>query len=229
VLVVQGFSRVPELVCGLTRDLRILWALEEYSLPYRFEGLDFQLDIKSAEHRERSPFGQVPTIEDDGLVLSESGAILNYIAEKAGVLHTGDIVQRHEMNRWCYAALCSLEPPILFLNWLAFSGAGTKELTAQLEGWAKMRLGEYNGLLATQPYMVATGFSIADILVVTVLRQIGGMGLTDNLEHLVAYQTRCEQRPAWQRVLDAQEDRLGVSRGAGRRLVPERQALMQRA
>lgn len=215
-LTVQGFGRVPQLVAGLTRDLRVLWALEELGLPYRFEGLDFE-HLNEPSHLARSPFAQLPTIEDGGEVLSESGAILNYLAEKAG-----DRRDRHQLNRWSYAVLSTLEPPCIVINFTSFQHMDIGALRAQLEKWAGRGLGGFDHRLADQPYVVDAEFSIVDILLTTALRQLDGFGIVEKYPHVFAHKQRCEARPAFQRVLDAQEDRLGAPRGAARRSVPER-------
>lgn len=220
-LTVQGFGRVPELVAGLTRDLRVLWALDELGLPYEFEGLDFK-HLATPEHLARSPFAQLPTIEDDGLTLSESGEILCYLAEKAGM--AGDIRKRAELNRWCFAALSSLEPAVLVVNLMEFQNSDAGGMKPQLVKFVERGLGGFDKRLATRDYVVDE-FSIADILLTTVLRQLDGLGIVDKFPHVVAHKQRCEARPAFQRTLDAQEDRLGVPRGAARRSIPERRAM----
>ncbi|HEY4244075.1 MAG TPA: glutathione S-transferase family protein [Kofleriaceae bacterium] len=216
-LTVQGFGRVPELVAGLTRDLRVFWACEELGVPYEIEGLDFQ-KLGAESH---SPFAQLPTITDDGFVLTESGAILNYLAEKAGAV--ADARHRHELNRWSYAALSTIEPAVLVVNLMAFQGLDDA-VRANLTKIVERHLGSLDNVLAKHDTLVASGFSVADILLVTVLRQLSGLGIIEKFPHVAAYTKRCEARPIWQRVLDAQEDRLGVPRGAARRTVPERKA-----
>jgi glutathione S-transferase len=225
-LTVQGFSRVPEMVVGFTRDLRVLWALEELGLPYEFEGLDFQ-HLDTEAHRARSPFAQLPTIVDGDLVLSESAAILNYLAEKAGAVT--DLRHRTELNRWSYAAISTIEPAVLVLSVLALGGSSDDGTRQQLTGITERHLGALDKRLAKQDYIVGRTFSIADILVTTVLRQIDGLGIIDKFPNVRAYKQRCEERPAFQKVLDAQEKRIGVPRGAARRSVPERRALAAKA
>ena len=89
-ITLYGFRRVPGVVVGFTRDLRALWALEETGLPYRVKGLDFEFELQTEEYRQVSPFAQVPAIDDDGFVLCESGAVLLYLAEKAGTFAPRD-------------------------------------------------------------------------------------------------------------------------------------------
>ncbi len=108
-ITLQAFGRVHPAVHGLTRDLRVEWALEELALPYRVHGVDHTGgETNRDEFRRISPFKQLPLIEDDGFVLTESGAILLYLAEKAGRL--ADPKTRATVTRWCFAALTTIEP-----------------------------------------------------------------------------------------------------------------------
>ena len=86
-LKVYGFSKVNALAKGNTRDLRVLWALEEMELPFELVGMDHPAHALNTDaYRRLSPFEQIPAIDDDGLVLSESAAIVIYLAKKAGKL-----------------------------------------------------------------------------------------------------------------------------------------------
>src|SRR5450755_3705846 len=103
-ITLYGFKRVRDFVVGETRDLRALWALEETDLAYEVHGLDFiRGDTQTDSYRQISPFNQVPVIDDDGFILAETGAILNYIAEKAGKLIPTDLRSsaRHSMVLHC--------------------------------------------------------------------------------------------------------------------------------
>ncbi|TMQ03571.1 MAG: hypothetical protein E6J90_53180 [Deltaproteobacteria bacterium] len=97
-ITIYGFGRVPDLVVGLTRDLRVLWAAEELGLPYQVHALDFETDLRTDAYKEKSDFGQVPVIDDGGFVLAESGAILLYLAEKAGAITAADVRRRYEIT-----------------------------------------------------------------------------------------------------------------------------------
>src|SRR5688572_23820181 len=110
-ITLHAFGRVNWMVHGLTRDLRVQWALEELGLPYQVRGVDHSAgETKADEFRALSPFHQIPVIEDDGMALSESGAILVYLAEKAGQIANP---QKHaDVVRWCFAALTTVEPVI---------------------------------------------------------------------------------------------------------------------
>jgi glutathione S-transferase len=186
--------------------------------------LDFETDLRTDAYREKSPFAQIPAIDDDGFVLAESGAILLYLAEKAGAITAADVRRRYEVTRWCIAALSTLEPPMTVLNLLVLSRSPDVETKARLTGWVEMRLGTLDERLGEHAYLIDDTFTVADVLVVTMLRSLAGLGIVERFANVCAYLARCEQRPAWQRVLDAQEDRLHARRGAGRRTIPERLA-----
>src|SRR5471032_825181 len=129
-ITVYGFRRVRDLVIGETRDLRALWALEETALPYRVHGLDFVAgETGTAEFHELSPFNQVPVIDDDGFIVAESGAIVIYIAEKAGKLIPTDPKGRSRVTQWCCAALNNIEPTLLQIQVI---DAGGEQATGAL-------------------------------------------------------------------------------------------------
>jgi glutathione S-transferase len=224
-ITVYGFSRLADRVVGLTRDLRVLWALEELGLPYRVHGLDFQTDLNTTQHRKRSDFAQVPAIDDDGFVLAESGAILLYLAEKAGAITAADIHRRYDVTRWCIAALSTIEPVVIVVNAIALSkasDAGSKHQLAQMTQLTELRLTALDHRLGEHDHIVDSQFTVADILLVTVLRMLAGLGIIEQFQTVRAYMERCEKRPAWIKVLDAYEDRLHVPRGTARRSIPER-------
>ena len=108
-LKVYGFSKVNAVARGHTRDLRVLWALEEMQLPFELAGMDHPAhDLNTEAYRRLSPFEQIPSIDDDGLVLSESAAILVYLAKKSGRLIPGDRAGEAQVVRWCFAAMNSV-------------------------------------------------------------------------------------------------------------------------
>jgi glutathione S-transferase len=111
-----GFSKVNAVARGHTLDLRVLWALEELQLPFELTGMDHPgHDLNTEAYRRLSPFEQIPSIDDDGLVLSESAAILVYLAKKSGRLIPGDRAGEAQVVRWRFAAMNSVEPPLLSL------------------------------------------------------------------------------------------------------------------
>jgi glutathione S-transferase len=135
---------------------------------------------------------------------------------------SGDVRRRYEVTRWCIAALSTLEPPMTVLNLLVISRSPDTATVKMLTRWVATRLGQIDARLAEHAFMVDDTFSVADVLVVTMLRMLGGLDIVEKFANVTAYLARCEQRPAWQRVLDAYEDRLGVARGTARRTLAQR-------
>jgi glutathione S-transferase len=209
-LKVFGFSRVNSFARGNTRDLRVLWALEEMGLPYEIVGMDHpNHDLDTAEFRGRNPFGQIPVIDDDGVVVTESGAILLYLARKTGKLIPRDLAGEAQVLRWTVAALSSIEVPILTLWFVGISGGkGTKSHDA-LHQWSDMRLSQLDGWLADRTFVATDDFTVADIVMTHVVGAAStDQGLLKPYEHVRAYLARCMDRPAWKRTLDAYCDRV---------------------
>src|SRR6476661_6101440 len=140
-LKVYGFARVNKVARGNTRDLRVLWALEEMGLPFEIVGMDHpNHDLDSAEFRALNPFGQLPVIDDDGVVVSESGAIVLYLARKSGKLMPRDLAGEAQVLRWSVAALNTIEVPLLSLWFVNLCGGKDSKPSAALYDWAEMRL-----------------------------------------------------------------------------------------
>jgi glutathione S-transferase len=219
-IVLHGFGKLPNVVIGLTRDLRILWALEELGLSYEVHALDQPRgELKEADFTRINPFQQVPVIEDDGLVVTESGAILLYLAERANAL--GDLRRRTEVMRWTFAALNTVEPPIAHVVLLDLKARFTKtapnaEVRGGLCEWARRVLGSLERWLDGKPFVTGEAFTVADIAMTTVLRQAAQTELLDDHPGVRRYRERCEARPAWARVLDDYAKRLGVPADAAR-------------
>ena len=140
-----GFSKVNAVARGHTRDLRVLWALEEMQLPFELAGMDHPAhDLNTEAYRRLSPFEQIPSIDDDGLVLSESAAILVYLAKKSGRLIPGDRDGELQVTRWCFAAMNSVEPPLLsllVLDWTADGGRRMAAAASIASSWSAGRIG----------------------------------------------------------------------------------------
>lgn len=209
-LKVYGFARVNKIARGNTRDLRVLWALEEMGLPYEIVGMDHpNHDLDKPEFRAKNPFGQIPVIDDDGVVITESGAILLYLARKSGKLMPRDLAGEAQVLRWAVAALSSVEVPVLSLWFVGMSGGkGTKPHDA-LRQWSDMRIGQLDGWLANRSFVATDDFTVADILMAHVL----AAGSTDPsllapYANVRAYLKRCMDRPAWKKTIDAYKDRV---------------------
>ncbi|NUP14047.1 MAG: glutathione S-transferase family protein [Polyangiaceae bacterium] len=208
-LKVYGFGRVNKGARGNTRDLRVLWALEEMGLPYEIVGMDHpNHDLDSASYRAVNPFGQIPAIDDDGVVVTESGAILLYLGRKSGKLFPQDLASEAQVLRWSMAALNSIEVPVLsfwFVN--LCGGKGTKPSEA-LQNWADMRLKQLDGWLANRQYIATDDFTVADILMSHVLASAANQQLLKTYANVLAYQARCTERPAWKKTLAAYFERV---------------------
>jgi glutathione S-transferase len=200
---VYGFARVNKFARGNTRDLRVLWALEEMGLPYNIVGMDHpNHDLDTPAYRALNPFGQIPAIDDDGVAVTESGAIVLYLARKSGKLMPADLAGEAQVLRWSIVALNTVEPPLLTHWFVNISGGkGTKPSDA-LRAWADMRLQQLDGWLAGRPYIATDDFTVADILMTHVLAG-GEAELTKPYENIAAYRARCTSRPAWTKTLDA--------------------------
>ncbi len=203
-LQVYGFSRVNDGARGNTRDLRVLWALEEIGMPYEIVGMDHpNHDLDSPAYRAKNPFGQIPLIDDDGVIVSESGAILLYLARKSGKLMPRDLAGEAQVLRWSVAALTTIEVPVLSLWFVNLSGGKGSKPSEALQRWSQQRLEELDGWLANRRFVATDEITVAGILMTHVL----GGGTDPNLlkpcANIRAYRERCMDRPAWKRTLDA--------------------------
>ena len=203
-LKIYGFARVNKGARGYTRDLRVLWALEEMALPYEVVGIDHpNKDLDSPSYRALNPFGQIPAIDDDGVVVTESGAILLYLARKSGKLLPRDLAGEAQVLRWSIAALNTIEVPVLSLWFVNLNGGkGTKPSEA-LHDWADMRLKQLDGWLADRQFIATDDFTVADILMTHVLGAGTGQELLKPYANILAYRARCTERPAWKKTLEA--------------------------
>ncbi|WP_274629204.1 glutathione S-transferase family protein [Arvimicrobium flavum] len=206
-ITLTAFKWVPLMAQGLVRDLRVRWALEEAGLPYEVRLIDTD-DQKSAAYRAMQPFGQVPVLEDKGLVLFESGAIVLHIAGKSDILMPRDDAGRARVAQNVIAALNSIEP---FVQELAVidlfhpEEAWAKERRPQAEAFLRSRLDDLETWLDDKQYLDG-GFTAGDIMMTHVLRILRHTDLLDSYPKLKAYKERCEARPAFQRALKGQLD-----------------------
>jgi glutathione S-transferase len=203
---VSAFRWVPPFAQGLVRDLRVRWALEEAGRPYD-EQLIGREDQASADYRRLQPFGQVPAFEEeDGLVLFESGAIVLHVAEGSDALMPTEPAARARTKTWMFAALNTIEPPIIVLNVVEQIAAGAetgKPFRDATEQVIAKRLAGLAAYLGDNEYLVDR-FSAADLLMTTVLRILRDSELVAREPRLEAYRLRCQARPAFERALDAQ-------------------------
>ena len=202
---ITAFERSPDRGRGLARDMRVRWALEEVGQPYDVQLLSFR-EMKQPAHLKRNPFGQIPTYEAGDLVLFESGAVVFHIAERHAGLLPDDANARIRALAWMFAALSTVEPPIVERSMATiFERDKTwyAERMVMLEDRVHGRLRELSNWLGDAEWLDGA-FSAGDLLMVTVLRRLGGSGLVENYPNLSAYIARGEARPAYQRAFQAQ-------------------------
>jgi glutathione S-transferase len=208
-LKLYGFARVNKGARGNTRDLRVLWALEEIGLPYEIVGMDHpNHDLDSPAYRALNPFGQIPVIDDDGVVVSESGAILLYLARKSGKLMPHELAGEAQVLRWCFTALTTIELPVLSLWFVNLSGGKDSQPSEALHGWADMRLKQLDGWLENRRFIAIEDFTVADILMTHVLDAGTQQEMLKPYPNLLAYRARCTERPAWKKTVDAYLERV---------------------
>ncbi|HEX6571389.1 MAG TPA: glutathione S-transferase family protein [Steroidobacteraceae bacterium] len=202
---ITAFERSPDRGKGLARDMRVRWALEEVGQPYDVRLLSFSA-MKEPAHRALHPFGQIPTYEEGALALFESGAIVFHIAERHAGLLPGDAYARARAITWMFAALSTIEPPIVDRE-MAMLVERDKTWYEQrlpvVEGRVRNRLGELSSRLGESEWLDGE-FSAGDLLMVDVLRRLSGSGVLDEYPNLAAYVARGEARPAFKRAFDAQ-------------------------
>ena len=208
---ITAFEKSPDRGRGLARDMRIRWALEEVGQPYDVRLLSFDV-MKEPAHRRRHPFGQIPTYEEGDLVLFESGAIVLHIAERHAGLLPDEANARARAIGWMFAALNTLEPPIVergMATILEREKSWYAERQAMLEQRVDTRLRELSNFLADAEWLDGA-FSAGDLLMVTVLRRFSVSGDIQKYPNLAAYIARGEARPAYKRAFD---DQLAVFTG----------------
>jgi glutathione S-transferase len=199
---VSAFRWAPPFAQGLVRDLRVRWALEEAGVAYDERLLSLG-DHKSEAYRQLQPFGQVPAYEEDDLVLFESGAIVLHIAERSEALLPSEPKARARATTWMFAALNTVEPPIMFLNQIdqqPTDNDWAKEQRKAVVGAVEGRLAALAERLDGRTYL-EDRFTAGDLLMTTVLRILRNTDLVSQVPSLAAYQMRCEARPAFQKAL----------------------------
>lgn len=211
-ITLYGFKTIFEGGVGETKDLRAQWALEETGLPYRVHALD-QLagDLQSEAYSKISPFHQVPVIDDDGFIVSESGAIVIYLAEKAGKLIPRDIQGRTLVHQWCFAAVATVDPTFVALDLVGIFDPKNHTLESEIRKLAYRWLEDLERRLADRTWVACADFTVADIMMAGVLRNVRKTDLLDPFPNTKAYRDRCFARPAWERTLSMYAARFGVS------------------
>ena len=202
---ITAFASSPDRGRGLARDMPVRWALEEAGRPYQVRLVSFA-EMKEPAHLARHPFGQIPTYEEGGLVLFESGAIVFHIAEHHAGLLPDEANARARAIAWMFAALSTMEPPILDREYPGYTERDRpwyEERLPLLSDRVRVRLGELSRRLGDADWLDG-GFSAGDLMMVTVLRRLKGSGLVEKYPNLAAYVARGEARPAFRRAFAAQ-------------------------
>ena len=203
--IITAFERSPDRGRGLGRDMRVRWALEEVGQPYDVRLLSFKA-MKEPAHLALHPFGQIPTYEEGDLALFESGAIVFHIAERHTGLLPDDANARARAITWMFAALSTVEPPILDLVIAKFAEGGEtwhEQRLPVVQERLRKRLGELSARLGGADWLDGE-FSAGDLLMVAVLLRLKASGMLDEYPNLSAYVARGEARPAYQRAFEAQ-------------------------
>lgn len=203
---VTAYNWVPDFAQGFVKDLRVRWALEEAGLTYTERLIDHEQKLQP-EHLARQPFAQVPVYRDDSVEMFESAAIAMHIAQGSPALMPAEAAARARVMSWAFAALNSIEPHVMNV-------IGTQLFQAQqpwTEGYLatarkalRMRLKQLSAWLSGKDYLEAGQFTAADLLMVSILRELERDGTLATFPDLEAYCGRSTARPAFQRAMAAQ-------------------------
>lgn len=199
------FERSPDGGQGLARDMPLRWALEEAGQPYEARLVSFKA-MKEPAHLTLHPFGQIPTYEEDCLVLFESGAIVLHIAQHYPSLLPRDANARARAITWMFAALSTIEPPIIereMAMLLECDKAWYRQRLPLLDTRVNDRLGQLSRRLGDAEWLDGE-FSAGDLMMVSALRRLTGEDLLNQYANLNAYVARGEARPAFKRAFEAQ-------------------------
>jgi len=205
VIIITAFEKSPDRGAGLARDTRVRWALEEVGQPYEVRPVSFRA-MKELAHLALHPFGQIPTYEEGNLTLFETGAIVFHIVEQHAGLLPRDANARARAITWMFAALNTVEPPILELvnaKLLESDKPWNKERMPLLRNRVRDRLKQLSVHLGDAHWLDGA-FSAGDLMMVSVLLRLKSSGLLNEYPNLAAYVTRGEARPAYKRAFDAQ-------------------------
>jgi glutathione S-transferase len=204
-ITLTAFDRSPDGGRGLARDTRIRWALEEVGQPYEVRLVSFKA-MKEPAHLALHPFGQIPTYEEGGLALFETGAIVLHIAERHAGLLPKEVKARARAITWMFAAINTVEPPIVereAATYLERDKTWYAEHLSMLDDRVRNRLGQLSRRLGDADWLDGA-FSAGDLMMVSVLLRARSSGLLDEYPNLSAYLARGEARPAYKRAFAAQ-------------------------
>jgi len=204
-ITITAFDHSPDGGKGLARDTRVRWALEEVGLPYQVRGVTFEA-LKQPAHIALQPFGQIPTFEEDGLVLFETGSIILHLAQNHPGLLPQEANARARAISWMFASVNTIEPPILDM--------ATARLFERDKPWAEARmplvverlkkpLTQLSNWLGDSEWLEGT-FTAGDLMMVHVILRLKPSGFLIEFPRLAAYAARGEARPAYQKAYAAQ-------------------------
>jgi len=206
-ITITAFESSPDGGKGLARDTRVRWALEEVGQPYEVRLVSFRA-MKESAHLALHPFGQIPTYEEGDLALFETGAIVFHIAERYAGLLPADANARSRAITWVFAAVNTVEPPILELvtaRILEGDKPWSKERLPLVMGRIRDRLKQLSARLGDAEWLDGA-FSAGDLMMVSVLLRLKASGILNEFPNLAAYVARGEVRPAYKRAFDAQRE-----------------------
>ena len=204
---ITAFKATPDKGVGLARDMCIRWALEEVGQPYDVRLLTFE-EMKEPAHLNLQPFGQIPTYEDGEIALFESGAIVLHIAERHDGLLPTEEALRGKAISWMFAALNTIEQPIVERDYVRYFEAGKSwqaERFGMIDDRIRTRLDQLAVTFGDADWLVGA-FSAADILMVHAIRRLEGSGILEHYPVLMNYIARASERPAYKRAFEAQYD-----------------------
>jgi glutathione S-transferase len=205
-ITITAFADSPDKGAGLARDMRVRWALEEVGQPYEVRLVPWRA-FRQQAHLARNPFAQIPTYEEGDLTLFESGAIVFHIAERFPGLLPEDANARARAIMWMFAALSTVEPPIVDRDAVKYFEAAKSwqsERFAMVDERIRGRLYQLVACMGDAAWLDG-GFSAADIIMVHVLRRLEGSGILEEYPTLSAYIARAKARPAYERAFAAQK------------------------
>lgn len=202
---ITAFESSPDRGKGLSRDVRVRWALEEAGQPYDVRLLSFAA-LKQPGHLALQPFGQIPTYEEGDLMLFDSGAIVLHIAERHAGLFPEDPNGRARAITWMFTAVSTMEPPIVehgMMRLFESHEPWFEPRIAMIEQRVRIRLAQLSARLGDADWLDGA-FSAGDLLMISVLQRLRSSNLVDEYPNLAAYVARGEARPAYQRAFAAQ-------------------------
>ncbi|KAA1183835.1 glutathione S-transferase family protein [Rhizobium tropici] len=204
-ITITAFEKSPDRGRGLARDMRVRWALEEVGEPYEVRLLSFKA-MKEPAHLALHPFGQIPTYEEGDLALFESGSIVFHIAERHTGLLPDDTNARARAITWMFAALSTVEPPIIDRATVKIQERDQiwyEQRLSMVDERIRQRLTELSDRLGSADWL-DDAFSAGDLMMISVLLRLKDTGILQDYQNLSAYVARGEARPAYKRAFEAQ-------------------------